>query len=179
MRSVFTLMRRGFPLSVIAGCALLVLAAVPARAETCKYEDPEGRIVYSNVPMKGAKKVMCFEPPAPVPPPKQKQKAQGPADFPKVDRNQQKQRDEARRKILEDELMAEEARLADARKALEEGKQKPEVTTRQVAGPGGKMTTQTFRNVPKYEAKVNALENEVQLHERNVEALKKELGNLK
>jgi hypothetical protein len=41
------------------------------------------------------------------------------------------------------------------------------------------MTTQTFRNVPKYEAKVKALEDEVQLHERNVEALKKELGNLK
>lgn len=179
MRSVTSLMRRGLSLPGLAGCALLALAVGAARAETCKYEDPEGRIVYSNVPMKGAKKVMCFEPLAPVPPPTQKQKAQGPADFPKVDRNQQKQRDDARRKILEDELLAEEARLADARKALEEGKQKPEVSTRQVTGPDGKVSTQTFRNVPKYEAKVNALENEVQLHERNVEALKKELGNLK
>jgi hypothetical protein len=155
------------------------LAAASARAETCKYEDPEGRVVYSNVPMKGAKKVMCFEPLDPVPPPKQKQKAPGPADFPKVDRNQQKLRDESRRNILQDELMAEEARLADARKALEEGKQTPEMATRQVTGPDGKLTTQTFRNLPKYEAKVKALENEVQLHERNVEALKKELGNLK
>ncbi|HEX9180977.1 MAG TPA: DUF4124 domain-containing protein [Burkholderiales bacterium] len=179
MQPVSGLMRRKLPGAVFAGCALLALTAAVARAETCKYEDAEGRIVYSNVPMKGAKKVMCFEPLAPVPPPKQKQKAQGPADFPKVDRNQQKQRDASRRKILEDELLAEEARLADARKALEEGKQKPEVTTRQVAGPDGRTSTQTFRNVPKYEAKVKTLENEVQLHERNVEALKKELGNLK
>ncbi|HEX6828253.1 MAG TPA: DUF4124 domain-containing protein [Burkholderiales bacterium] len=156
-----------------------MLVAVPARAETCKYEDPEGRIVYSNVPMKGAKKVMCFEPLEPVPPAKQKRKAQGPTDFPKVDRGVQKQRDDNRRKILEEELLAEETRLADARKALEEGKQAPEVSTRQVAGADGKVTTQTFRNVPKYQAKVKALENDVQLHERNVEALKKELGNLK
>jgi cell division protein FtsB len=176
---VFSLMHRRIPQAVIAGCALLALSAGAARAETCKYEDPEGRVIYSNVPMKGAKKLMCFEPPEPVPPPKQKQKAQGPADFPRVDRSQQKQRDDSRRRILEEELLAEEARLADARKALEEGKQKPEVATRQVAGPDGRMTTQTFRNVPKYEAKVKALEDEVQLHERNVEALKKELGNLK
>lgn len=179
MRPVFCLMRRSLSGTIIAGWALLALAAFPARAETCKYEDAEGRIVYSNVPMKGAKKVMCFEPLEPVPPPKQKKKAQGPADFPKVDRSQQKQRDDSRRKILEEELLAEEARLADARRALEEGKQTPEVSTRQVAGPDGRATTQTFRNLPKYEAKVKALENEVQLHERNVEALKKELGNLK
>jgi hypothetical protein len=171
--------RRGHFAAVLAGWAALTLAAGAARAETCKYQDAEGRIIYSNVPMKGAKKVMCFEPLAPVPAPAQKRKAQGPADFPKVDRGQQKQRDEGRRRILEEELLAEESRLADARKALEEGKQTPEVYTRQVTGPDGRLTTQTLRNVPKYEAKIRALENEVELHERNVEALRKELGNLR
>jgi hypothetical protein len=167
------------PAAALAAPLLLVLAAAPAPAETCKYEDREGRIIYSNVPMKGAKKVMCFEPLEALPPAKQKRRAQGPADFPRVEPGIQRQRDENRRRILEEELRAEELRLDDARKALEEGRQKPEVYTRQVVGPDGRVTTQTLRNVPRYEAKVRALEEEVRLHELNVEALKKELGNLR
>ena len=170
------------PASLNAALAITLLLAVPAaRAETCKYEDAEGRIIYSNVAQQGMKKVICFEPPepAPAPPAKQKRKAQGPADFPKVDPATQKARDENRRRILQEELAAEDARLADARRALEEGRQVPETYSRQVVAPDGKVTTQTFRNVPKYEAKVRGLEEDVKLHERNIEALRKELGNLK
>ncbi len=166
-----------------AAAAALLLAVPAARAETCKYEDAEGRIIYSNVSQPGMKKVICFEPPEPPPAPasaaKQKRKATGPADFPKVDAGTQKARDDNRRRILREELAAEDARLADARRALEEGRQVPETYTRQVVAPDGKVTTQTFRNVPKYEAKVRGLEDDVRLHERNIEALRKELGNLK
>ncbi|HSD59388.1 MAG TPA: DUF4124 domain-containing protein [Burkholderiales bacterium] len=171
-------MTRQAPLKTATVLALL-LAVPVAQAETCKYEDAEGRIIYSNMPQKGLKKVICFEPMEPVPPPKQKRKAQGPADFPKVDPTTQKARDENRRRILEEELAAEEVRLGDARRALEEGKQVPETYTRQVVGLDGKVSTQTFRNVPKYEAKVRGLEEDIRLHERNIDALRKELGNLK
>ena len=34
-----------------------LLATSTAAAETCKYVDKEGRVTYSNVPIKGAKKV--------------------------------------------------------------------------------------------------------------------------
>jgi hypothetical protein len=50
--------------------SLFVLqVALPAVAETCKYMDSEGHITYSNVPIKNAKKVSCFDTPAAVAPP--------------------------------------------------------------------------------------------------------------
>ncbi len=152
-----------------------------AAADICKYVDAEGRVTFSNVPVKNAKKLECIKSLAPAPPPKQKSK--GPADFPKVDASAQKTRDEVRRKILSEELAAEQERLAQARLALEDGRQKPEVYEKQVTvtGTDGKprVVTQTFRDVSKYEEKIRNLEAEVARHERNVEALNKEMEYLK
>ena len=83
----------------------------------------------------------------------------------------QGRRDDTRRKILEDELATEQHALEEARAKLKEGQDNPEV----YKGANG----QTFRNVPKYEEKVNALQEEVTSHEKNVEALQTELSNLK
>ena len=44
-------------------CLIPLLAASAAAAETCKYVDKEGRVTYSNVPIKGARKLSCFQPP--------------------------------------------------------------------------------------------------------------------
>src|ERR1700704_299446 len=71
----------------------LVLAfasiALPAPAETCKYVDGEGRVIYSNTPNnppKGAKMVKCFSDPAPRPPPQESKPQAGAREgFPKVD----------------------------------------------------------------------------------------------
>ena len=60
----------------------LSLALLPplAWAETCKYVDNEGRVIYSNTPNsppKGATKVKCFDDPSAKPAPASKTKAAG------------------------------------------------------------------------------------------------------
>src|SRR6185436_502252 len=102
---------------LLAGLGLLLI--FPAHAEIYKYVDDKGRVTYSNLPIKGGKKVDLPEL-STVPGQKPGQTA-SPANFPKVDGKTQKDRDEVRRKILEDELKTEEQALAEAQKALEEG----------------------------------------------------------
>jgi predicted RNase H-like nuclease (RuvC/YqgF family) len=103
------------------------------------------------------------------PPPKSTGKSS--EGFPRVNSETQNRRDDTRRKILEDELATEQKALEDARVKLKEGQDNPEVHK----GPNG----QTYRDVTKYEEKVTALQEEVSSHEKNLEALKTELSNLK
>lgn len=84
-----------------------------AHAEIYKHVDEQGRVTYSNVPMKGATK-LNLEPLNTVPATRSKTSAASPSGFPKVDGDTQKKRDDTRRKILEEELAAEEKMLADA-----------------------------------------------------------------
>ncbi|MEW5944504.1 MAG: DUF4124 domain-containing protein [Pseudomonadota bacterium] len=132
-----------------------------AHAEIYKSVGPDGRVTYSNIPSKGATK-LNLEPLTTVAPPKPKTAT--PAGFPKVDGETQKKRDDTRRKILEDELAAEEKLLAEAKKNLAEGEE---------VRLGGE------RNYQKYLDRIQALKDEVTLHEKNVEALKKELAGVK
>lgn len=140
---------------------LLCLCATPsAWAEIYKYVDENGRITYTNIPKKGAKKLDLD----PVSAAKTRSNT-GPADFPKVDSQTQKKRDDVRKQILQDELATEEKALADAQKALRDGE-----ATR---------TADEARNYQKYADRIKKLKNNVTLHERNISALKKELGDLK
>ena len=132
-----------------------------AHAEIYKSVGPDGRVTYSNIPSKGATR-LNLEPLTTVPAPKPK--AATPANFPKVDSETQKKRDDARRKILEDELAAEEKLLAEAKKNLAEGE-----ATR----------LGDERNYQKYLDRVQALKDDVTRHEQNLEALKKELAGVK
>jgi hypothetical protein len=145
---------------------LLGLLAAPAvHADIYKYVDENGRVTYTNVnPRKGAQKVH-LEPINTVPAPKPKAPAAAPAGFPRVDDETQKRRDEVRRKILEDELAAEEKLLAESKQALSEGE-----AVR--LGP-------ERNNYQKYLDRVQQLKDTVTHHEKNVEALKKEIANLK
>ena len=102
------------------------------------------------------------------PPPKPNKASEG---FPRVNSETQSRRDDARRKILEDELATEQKALEEARIRLKEGQDNPEVY-KTASG-------QTFRNVAKYEEKVKALQDEVSAHEKNVQALQTELSNIK
>jgi hypothetical protein len=86
-----------------------------------------------------------------------------PAGFPKVDAATQKGRDDMRRKVLADELAAEEKLLAEARTTFASGAPIPLPEEQASAG--------------KYRERIARLRQAVQLHERNIEALKKELGN--
>jgi hypothetical protein len=85
-----------------------------------------------------------------------------PAGFPKVDAATQKSRDDARRKILEDELSDEEKALAKA---------KDELTQQESVRNGDE------RNYQKVLDRLQPYKDEVERHEKNVAALQKELNN--
>jgi hypothetical protein len=94
-----------------------------------------------------------------------------PSDFPRVDAQTQNKRDDKRKEILLQELEAERQALEEAKKAKLEGASKPEV----YRGANGK----TFRNVPKFEEKMQRLQSDVEAHENNIELLQKELDSVK
>jgi hypothetical protein len=88
-----------------------------------------------------------------------------PSGFPRVDPATQRSRDDLRRKVLGDELATEERLLAEARTAYGNGAPPP--------------LPEEQANADKYRARIGRLRQQVELHERNIEALRKELGNTK
>jgi len=90
-------------------------------------------------------------------------KSTTPTGFPRVDAETQKGRDDLRKKVLSDELAAEEKSLSDARMAYENGAPAP--------------LPEEKNDAEKYRQRIGRLRQAVQLHERNVDALKKEIGN--
>lgn len=163
-------------LLLAAGLALSGLA----HAEIYKHVDADGRVTYSNVPSKGAVK-LNLEPPVQSggggggsssgAAPAQKAKVPTPANFPRVDQNTQRARDDKRRQILEEELAAERKALDEAKKNYAEGESTPEI----YKGKDGK----TYRNMAKFDEKMKQLSEQVDLHQQNIQLLEKELGNLK
>lgn len=139
--------------------ALVLCASLPVQAEIYKYVDESGRVTYSNIPKKGAQK-LDLEPLSTINSQKPKTSV-APQNFPKVDQATQKKRDDMRRKLLQEELAAEEQKLDDAKKALKEGEA---------------VRLGSERNYQKYLDRVQSLKDNVTVHEKNIEALKKELG---
>ena len=168
-------------ISILLAAFLLPQFAV---AEIYKHVGPDGRITYSNVKIKGAKK-LDLEPadtsfgtgesngdgaakrvPA--------TRTATPASFPKVDAGTQNQRDGKRKDILQSELDAEKKALDDAKKAYAEGASNPEVYRKKNAD----CSSSTFRNVPKFDEKMKGLQAEVDVHQRNIDLLEKEISNI-
>jgi hypothetical protein len=154
--------------------------AISANADIYKRVDEDGHVTYSSKPIKGGQKLHLEPLPTMAPPPKSG-RSEG---FPRVNSDTQNRRDDARRKILEDELATERKALEDARAKLKEGQDSPEVYQHTIVvgttKDGAPITqTVTNRNVAKYDEKVSALQEEVSSHEKNVEALQTELSNLK
>ena len=159
-----------------------------AHAEIYKTVDSEGRVTYSNVKIKGAKKLdlepadTSFGTGAGKGDSTEKRAPQTrtatPASFPKVDAGTQNQRDGKRKDILQGELDAEKKALEDAKKAYAEGESNPEVfRTPIVIGKDGKKSGgNTLRNVPKFQEKMKNLQADVDAHQRNIELLQKEIN---
>lgn len=144
-----------------------------AHAEIYKRVDKDGRVTYSSSPAKGAEKLQLEPLPtmkAQSVPPRQRTRTTS-EDFPRVDSETQSRRDDTRRKILEDELATEERALLEARTKLKDAQDSPEV----FKGANG----QTYRNMAKYEEKVNAAEDDLKSHEKNIQSLKNEISRLK
>lgn len=149
---------------------LLSISPMLVQAEIYKSVDKDGHVTYSSTPIKGSKKLE-LEPLPTMVPPARPRSAESPEGFPKVDGATQKGRDDTRRRILEDELAAEQKLLEEARQNLKVGEENPEVFKTK----DGK----TFRNVAKYDEKIKKLNEQIELHQKNVEALKTELSNLR
>lgn len=168
-------------LRILSVLLFAFILPVLVHAEIYKHVDAEGRVTYSNVKLKGAKK-LDLEPAdtnfggdnsavsraanrAP------QSKTATPASFPKVDAGTQNQRDNKRKEILQAELEAEKQALAKAKEAYIEGESKPEVYQKKNANG----TTSTFRNVAKFQEKMSGLQADVDAHQRNIELLTKEI----
>lgn len=155
----FALMRC---LRAILWCMPLMLAT-RAAADICKYVDREGNLHYTNVaPEKGWKRLSCGVGGATTPSEAEPRSASSPPGFPKVDAGTQKGRDELRRKVLTEELATEEKLLAEARIAYANGA--PPALPDEQGQP------------QKYADRIARLRQAVALHEKNIEALNKELS---
>ena len=141
----------------------LVCAGV-AQADVYKRVDKDGNVTYSNVPIKGGKKIDLE------PLPTMKPYKETPAEHDMVNKGVQKKRDDDRRKILEDEMASEEKLLAEARQNLKDAEDNP-----QISHVDGK----TYRNVEGQQEAIKAAQEQVTLHEKNIEALKQELSQIK
>ena len=149
----------------LACCVAMGFAAsASAQGSVCKYIDANGNIVFTNVaPDKGLRKLSCLNSddtlkksatPARTTP--------TPAGFPRVDADTQRGRDDVRRRVLSEELVTEEKLLAEARTSYANGAPVP--------------LPEEQANAERYRDRIGRLRQAVQLHERNIDALKKELG---
>ena len=146
-----------------------LLAATATQADVM-YQciDEQGHKTFSNVKLtaRGAKCTAMDLGPATTmpPPPKPAAKTPSPASFPKVGENDQKARDTDRRRILEGELAAEQKNLEQAKKELAE----------QEAVRSG-----DERNYQRVLERLEPFKNKVALHERNIDAIQRELAKLR
>lgn len=144
--------------------ALAFAGGAFAQSPVCKYIDASGNIVFSNMPPeKGQRKISCMGADEPRRPAGNGAKSSpSPPGFPKVDADTQRGRDDMRRKVLADELAAEEKLLAEARATYNNGAPVPQ--------------PEEQSNAARYQERISRLRQSVQLHERNIEALKKEIS---
>jgi hypothetical protein len=149
---------------------LLMLFALPAQADIYKCADADGHVTYSNVATKNCRK-LNLDPVGSTAAPagKAAPRTPTPSSFPRVDDGTQKARDTDRRHILESELSAEQKNLEQAKKELAEQEASVLPSERM---PGG-------INGAKVQERVQPFKDKVALHERNLEAIRKEIANLR
>ncbi|GBL44863.1 hypothetical protein SFMTTN_0664 [Sulfuriferula multivorans] len=146
--------------------ALLIIGLIvslPVHAEIYKYVDESGQVTYTNLPRRGAKR-LNLEPAETTAAPARKKEASTPANFPRVDSNTQRKRDDLRRSVLQDELLTEERNLAEATAAQKAG---------EALRSGEQAGSASWR------ARTDKLRDIVKRHEDNIRALKKELASIK
>jgi hypothetical protein len=151
-------------------CILGLSCALPAKADVYKCVDPaSGRVTYTNSKYgeRGCTVLSRETTPVTTVPSATRKASPGaasPSSFPKVDAGTQRSRDGDRRQILETELATERQLLETSKKELAE----------QEAQRSG-----NEKNYAKVLERVQPFKDKVELHERNIEAIRKEIGNLK
>jgi len=151
---------------------LALLASAAAHGQIYKCQPPGGSVEFTDINRGSYCKLMDL-PGMTVPAPARRsgpaaarasQPVSTPGEFPRVDSAEQKARDADRRGILEDELKTEQQKLADLRREFNGGE--PERRGDE-------------RNYAKYQERVASLRDSISRSEKNVDALKREIANIK
>jgi hypothetical protein len=155
----------------VGACLFGSFAALPAWSQVYRCVDADEHVTYSNVANASDKscKRVELEPESVIPAPKGVRTPGAaanatPANFPKVSSAEQKAKDNDRRTILNQELENEQKALEQAKKDLDAQK-----STR----------LGNEQNYQRVLERLQPYEDQVAQHERNIEALKKEIAVLK
>lgn len=155
-----------------AASLVALLVSTPAWSVVYKCTDADGRVTYTNDKSIGrdCKAISTDQPVSSIPaPPRRPAPAAAPqppssGGFPSVPADTQRARDADRRQILETELAAEERALAEAQAALAEQES---------------IRTGDERNFQRVLDRLQPFKNKVELHQRNIEALRREMRTLR
>ena len=151
---------------------VVMLCPLVAAADIYECVDQNGSKRFTNIESeaKGCKRLNVTSSSAPPPPPAKSARPEArapvtatPSNFPRVDRALQRERDNDRRRILENELAAEEKLLGQAKKELAEQES---------------VRLGNEKNYQRVLDRLKPYQDTVEVHQKNVEALKRELGNL-
>ncbi len=161
-------MRLQYPATFLAA----LLLSTPTWSVVFKCTDTEGRVTYTNDKSLGrdCKAISTDQPVSSIPAPPRRAapaatpQAPSPSSFPNVPADTQRARDADRRQILETELAAEERALAEAQAALAEQEA---------------IRTGNERNFQRVLDRLQPFKDKVELHQRNVEALRREMRTLR
>jgi hypothetical protein len=101
-----------------------------------------------------------------------------------IDPQVQRRRDDGRKRILEEELAQEAASLATARASLTQEQQNPQLVAavrvaQQAVDPTPSQLLEFRNSIDKASGRIRGLQATIAEHEKNIEALNKELGALK
>jgi hypothetical protein len=159
------------PIYAIWGILLFGWAIPPAAAEIWECIDDSGNKRFTNIKAesKGCKLLSVSAPntvPGTKAPPKSEpgRATPTPKDFPRVDSDTQRSRDNDRRRILEQEFSNEQRLLDEARKELSQQES---------------VRLGSERNYQRVLERLEPYKKKVKLHEDNIANLKRELANTK
>ncbi|MRX11078.1 DUF4124 domain-containing protein [Pseudoduganella sp. FT25W] len=150
---------------------LALLASAAAHGQIYKCQPPGGSVEFTDINRGSYCKLMDL-PGMTVPAPTRRAAPAArnaapvttPGEFPRVDNAEQRARDADRRGILEDELKTEQQKLTDMRREFNNGE--PERRGDE-------------RNYAKYQERVATLRDSISRSEKNVDALKREIANIR
>ena len=154
--------------------ALATMFSSGANAQSAIYKcvDAQGRVEFTDISKAGCK---ALDLPGTIAAPVRRAGAAprqpgasvpmaSPANFPRVDTSVQKARDDDRRGILNDELRAEEKKLADLKATFNGGE--PERQGNE-------------KNYAKYQERVAGMKDDIGRTERNIDALRREIAAIR
>lgn len=167
--------------------AVALTLASSAQATVFKCIDADGRVTYTNdrnlgrrcTPLDTNQPVSSIPAPSRSTSPAQPASKPAAGGFPRVAPETQRARDDTRRQILETELATEQAALEEARQTLaeEESRDAPEDRNARRQTADGRSVSSI--NLEKRAQRLQPFEDKVAVHERNIEALRRELRGLK